>query len=351
MAAFQTVTPKDGRLRLPPFTVRRQMLSLAETIDQSLQLFGIPEVWKSTKAAGARIGVLDTGVDQRHATAGDLKDAIAKAHDFTGSSFGVWDKNGHGSHTAGTIGARANGAGLIGLGPESKLWIFKVLGDSGSGSNDWIAAALDMAIAEKLHAVNLSLGGPEDDPQLHDAVKRAVAAGIYVVCAAGNDGLIPGFMTEGYPAHYPETMSIGAVDNAGNVADFSSRGDNIAVCAPGVNITSLYRSGGYAALSGTSMATPFVTGTLALMVGYCLQNKLPLPSPAEASKLLRDTAKEFPRPTPNSGRGILAPSDVVKRPKPAPPEVAPGDVHVGKWGSLDLSLVTHNGKQGIFIAV
>jgi subtilisin family serine protease len=107
----------------------------------------------------------------------------------------------------------------------------------------------------------MSLGSTRPDSRLHDAIRSARAAGIILVCAAGNDG---GGVN--YPAAYQETLAVGAVDRNGNLCEFSSRGKEISVAAPGADITSTWLANGYATISGTSMAAPFVAGVLSLYV-------------------------------------------------------------------------------------
>ncbi|NBW20532.1 MAG: peptidase S8, partial [Caulobacteraceae bacterium] len=104
-------------------------------------------------------------------------------------------------------------------------------------------------------------GSTAPDDHLHSAIRAAYSAGIVVVCAAGNDGAAVNF-----PAAYRETVGVGAVDKSGNACEFSSRGKEIAVAAPGEAITSCWLDGGYATVSGTSMAAPFVSGVIALFI-------------------------------------------------------------------------------------
>lgn len=217
-----------------------------------------------SKGKGVRVAVLDTGCDVNHP---DFSGAVVGAKDFTGSRYGHGDRHGHGTHCAGTILSRAPG---IGNAPEAELLVGKVLGDGGGGTGDQIAAGIDWAIAQGADIVSMSLGGGGYDGTQHAAVKRAVAAGVWVIVAAGNErqqGLDTGKVS---PAQFPECIVIAAVDEAGRVAGFSNPGRtniSLACGAPGVNVLSCKPGGGYQSMSGTSMATPFLAGCAALVRG------------------------------------------------------------------------------------
>lgn len=116
----------------------------------------------------------------------------------------------------------------------------------------------------------MSLGGPHDVPELHQAVKNAVNNDVLVVCAAGNEGDNNGKTDEfGYPGSYPEVVEVGAVDLEKKVATFSTTNKNVDLVAPEVEILSTYIGGGYAKLSGTSMATPHILRGAALIIKHC----------------------------------------------------------------------------------
>lgn len=102
--------------RLPPFRIEATYMSLTETIDWGLNLFKVPEQWKRTQGEGIKVAVLDTGIELEHP---DLREAIDKAKDFTRSRFGIVDRQGHGTHVAGTIGARRNDRGVVGVAPAT----------------------------------------------------------------------------------------------------------------------------------------------------------------------------------------------------------------------------------------
>jgi len=232
-----------------------------ELTDWGHATLNVPECWKATKGRGATVAVLDTGIDQTH---DDLRGQIVASQDFTGSRNGVSDVQGHGTFCAGQIVAAENGTGMIGVAPQSRLIVAKVLGDSGSGSTSGINRGIDWAVQQGADVVSMSLGGPSPDAASQQTVLRAQQAGVIVCAAAGNEGPREG--TVGYPGGFPECICVGATDKNNVVASFSSRGPQVFVAAPGVGIRSCYPGNRFATMSGTSMATPYVAAVACLWV-------------------------------------------------------------------------------------
>ncbi|TKX87533.1 PKD domain-containing protein [Halorubrum sp. SS5] len=222
------------------------------------------------------VAVLDTGVDADHP---DLDHAVVDQVDFTGD--GTGDRDGHGTHVAGTIAGDGSVDGnFTGVAPGADIMDVKVLGDDGSGSMSQVIEGIDYADANGADVISMSLGGPGDiDDPIVDAVNEAEANGTVVVAAAGNAG--PDRRTIGSPALAPSSIAVGATaGSTGELAVFSSRGPTTAgivkpdLVAPGVGITAANTGGTaasdtpdpYVELSGTSMATPHVSGVVALML-------------------------------------------------------------------------------------
>ncbi len=231
----------------------------------------------------ADVAVLDTGI----AAHADLN-VVARADCTTGSTFFASgctgnsgsDGNGHGTHVAGTIGALDNGSGVVGVAPGVRLWSVKVLGDNGSGYISWIVSGVDWVTARAgdIEVANMSLGCECSSSALDDAITRSVAAGIVYAVAAGNSAKDIRTFT---PARHPDVIAVSALadfngapgggaaatcrsDEDDTLANFSNFGA-VHLAAPGVCIVSTWRDGGYATLSGTSMATPHVAGAAALL--------------------------------------------------------------------------------------
>lgn len=172
------------------------------------------------------------------------------------------------THVGGIIAALENGVGVIGVAPDAKVLPIKVLDDSGHSGFPQISDGIRAAIAAKVDIINMSLGAPNTPPDdFYTAIKEAYDAGIIMVAAAGNDaGAV------NWPARYDEVIAVSAIDNQGNLANFSSHGDQIDFGAPGVNIYSTYLNNQYAILNGTSQAAPFIAGVCALLLSWTRKN-------------------------------------------------------------------------------
>lgn len=272
LAAADRPDGKPPEWHLPPGEAVTQVAVAQDdgedVIDWGVAAVGAPAAWKNgVSGKGVTVAVLDTGCDPRHR---DLKGAIKAGKDFTGSSIGWSDFNRHGTHCAGTIAARHNGWGLVGVAPDCQLLIAKVLSDSGSGGVDWIRDGGLWAISQGADVLSMSLGGPAADTFIPQMLARAEAEGVIVIAAAGNEG--PGEGTCGYPGRYKECVAVAAVDGQRQTARFSSRCTAVYVAAPGVQIQSTLPGksdvpdGLFGLMSGTSMATPHVAGIAALWV-------------------------------------------------------------------------------------
>ncbi|WFR60102.1 S8 family peptidase [Anaerocolumna sp. AGMB13025] len=265
------------RIHLVPFTIKEIIQNINE-IPQGVQMIQAPLIWdKSNKGDGVVIAVIDTGCQVDHP---DLKDQIIGGRNFTkdynGDPNNFNDNNGHGTHVSGIIAAAQNNSGVMGVAPLAKLLVLKVLGKSGDGNYQSIIDAINYAVkwrgpkGEKVRIISMSLGGTTDIPKLHDAVNRAVANNILVVCASGNNG-DNNYKTDelNYPAAYNEAVSVGAIDFLKRITKYSNSNNNVDLVAPGNEIVSTYLDGKYAKLSGTSMATPHVSGAAALIINMC----------------------------------------------------------------------------------
>ena len=309
----------DPIFRLPPYELKEVFTQLSQTVDWGHAVIGVPRGWVRNRGKGARIAILDTGVQNNHP---DLNGQVIAAKDFTGSGSGHDDRAGHGTHVAGVVAAIDNDTGVVGVAPECNLIIGKVLGDDGSGGDSGIAAGIDWAIAQKAHVISMSLGSSSPSNRIHDAVKRAAAAGIVIIAAAGNEG--PNQGSVGYPGAFPECVCVGAFDANGKIANFSSRGSQLDVAGPGVNVLSCIPGSKYGRMSGTSMATPYVAGVAALVVGACLAFSRPTPTSAEFKAMLKGASVDAGATgrDPAFGWGLIDPQFLIDNLGPKPPPVA-----------------------------
>lgn len=262
------------KVELLPFDVQEIHESASE-IPQGIQLINAPLLWEAAKKGeGVVVAIIDTGCQTDHPDlAGRIIGGKNFSSDYSKDPNKYEDNNGHGTHVAGTIAAIENSTGVVGAAPLVNLLIVKVLDKNGSGSYQSIIDGINYAVAwrgskgEKVRAISMSLGGPSNVEKLHDAVKNAVNNNVLVICAAGNEGDNSSKTNEySYPAAYNEAIAVGAVDFNKTIAKFSNSNDNVDLVAPGVGILSTYIGGKYATLSGTSMATPHVSGAAALII-------------------------------------------------------------------------------------
>jgi subtilisin len=223
------------------------------------------------------VAVIDTGIDLSHP---DLN--VYRNKNFINTSQNGNDDNGHGTHVSGTIGAKDDGNGVVGVAPGARLWAVKVLGSDGSGLMSTIIAGIDYVTqnASEIEVANLSLGCQCTSSALDNALNNAVAAGVVVVVAAGNSAKDASSFS---PANNPNVITVSAIadfnglpgggagstcrsDDDDSFANFSNFGAPVDIAAPGVCINSTVRGGGYGLMSGTSMASPHVAGAAALYI-------------------------------------------------------------------------------------
>jgi subtilisin family serine protease len=244
-------------------TINPQIKFLSANPNWTIDRFHVPEVWQVTKGDGIKVAILDTGIDVNHI---DLRDAIGEVVDMT-TERDPRDYNGHGTHVSGIVGARNKlGTGMTGVAPACTIYSVKVMDSRGSGNFDWIVNGLNWAIDKNVDIISMSLGCSAPYSRMYDAIKRAYDKGIILVAAAGNDGQMDAGDDMGYPARYDEVIAVGSVDANMSASYFSSVGQELDIMAPGGNIYSTFPGNRYAVLSGTSQATPFISGVSALIL-------------------------------------------------------------------------------------
>jgi subtilisin len=241
--------------------------AIDEELDRS---WGVKRIGAGTvHAAGnggaeVKVAIIDTGIDYSHP---DLDGNYQGGKDFVNNDTDPMDDNGHGTHCAGIVAAEDDGSGVVGVAPQANLYALKVLDSGGSGYFSDVIAALQWAVDNDIEVTSNSYGSSRDPGSLVQAAfDNAASAGIVNVCAAGNSGRRNGTGdTVEYPAKYASCIAVAATDSGDSRAYFSSTGPEVELAAPGVYIYSTYL-GGYATLSGTSMACPHVAGTAALVI-------------------------------------------------------------------------------------
>lgn len=246
---------------------------------------------QNARGAGVTIAVIDTGVDKKHK---EFSDRITKGFDiYDTAGDGSNDNNGHGTHVAGIIAAGRNGFGTEGLASESIIMPIKVLDATGYGDDADVGKGLIWAVDHGAQVANMSLGGSEPNSVLADAILYARSKGVSVVVAAGNNGSMSPVI---YPASDQGAFAVGASGGDNKAAFFSSQGAWVDIVAPGVSILSTWPGDSYRVESGTSMATPYVSASIAVVSSY-----LKIPA-IEAEDLLLKTCTDIPLGVDMDGR-------------------------------------------------
>lgn len=274
----------------------------AEMTDWGVERLHTLNAWnKGLYGQGVNICVIDTGILSSHvAFWKDGETNFKGGWNFVSGGPNPIDDHDHGTWCCGIIGHKHLGVNgrYRGIAPNVNLYAVKALDAKGSGSYANIAAAVDWARTNGMHIISMSLGGPAAQTTLQQAVDNAWYAGLLIICAAGNEG--PGENTVGYPAKYASCVAVAAMDFDENIADFSSRGPEVEVSAPGRyvvgpwagrNYTQYVVAGSdnlYMVASGTSGACPHAAACAAVMKSW-----YPAATNVELRQWLRDHARDI----------------------------------------------------------
>ncbi|OYT47742.1 peptidase S8 [Thermoplasmatales archaeon ex4484_36] len=273
---------------------------------------GATTAWSSSNGSSddgvIEVAILDTGIDPDHPDLkANLKWGVSVIRGRISTSPKDYkDKNGHGTHVAGTVAALNNNIGVVGVAPAVEIYAIRVLGASGSGTYGDIILGIEQALLgpdgvldsdgdgavagdpddDSAEVISMSLSGSADLSSLHSAIVTAYGYGVVIVAASGNDGSAQ----PGYPAAYSEVIAVGATDSSDQVPWWSNRG--VELTAPGVGVQSTYPDDTYNTLSGTSMATPHVSGVVALVQAARYNIYGGVLQPASVRSILHSTADD-----------------------------------------------------------
>jgi len=254
----------------------------SQSVPYGIDMVKAQQVWEkyNVRGAGVKVCVLDTGITRDHED--------FNTNNLSGYSGGEavtpWDRDGdgHGTHVSGTIAAADNDNGVVGVAPDAEIYTVRVFDNGGNFYGSDVVAAAEACRDAGAQIISMSLGGPSylgDEKRIFDSL---FDQGILPIAAAGNDG----DDDYSFPASYARVMSVAAVNSNRNHASFSQYNDRVDIAAPGVNIRSTWNNGRYSSISGTSMATPHISGVAALMKAY-----KPSATPTELYNAMINTAE------------------------------------------------------------
>lgn len=284
---------KNYKCKLFPYT-KQDCVSIQEVKQKagwSITAFDLPKAWEYSQGDGVIIAVLDTGCQMEHE---DLKDNLLEGMNIIKPGEPPIDKVGHGTHCCGILVAENNDIGVVGVCPKAKVIPVKVLDDRGNGTLQNVAEGVRWATDRGVDIITMSLGAKCKLQQVRKAIQYAESKNVSVFVAAGNVGNTSEIF---YPANYPETIAIGAIDENFERATFSNTGYELDFMAPGVNILSTVPDNWYSVYSGTSMSCPFAAGIAALLLSHVKSGKAKIT--INSVDDLRNTLKKYTTPVNN----------------------------------------------------
>jgi serine protease AprX len=272
--------------------------SSIENATSEIKRINATRAWElGITGSGINISIIDTGINPSHP---DIAGRVTRWKDLIANQPLPYDDFGHGTHVAGIAAGNGSGGTTTGVAPEANLFGVKVLDGTGSGYESDIITGIQWSIDNKADIISMSLGSSQtwttpncdaDDPAMATAINNAINAGLVVVVAAGNT---PSGVSS--PGCIGGAIAVGAVYSSDTITSFSGRGSAMSdhgLVAPGSGITSLnFLTSGYTIKSGTSMATPYVSGTVADLL-HAARNKGLVLSPAQIRRILENTSVDL----------------------------------------------------------
>ncbi|ADC52386.1 peptidase S8 and S53 subtilisin kexin sedolisin (plasmid) [Alkalihalophilus pseudofirmus OF4] len=225
-----------------------------------LKAIGVNDSINSLPKKTIKVAVLDSGIYREHE---DLTGKVVAEFNAINPGEPVVDDFGHGTAIAGIIAANDNNIGIVGVTPNVELYDVKVLDETGRGDAENLVSAIEWCISQEVDVINVSFGYQSESLVLKRAINNALGSGIIIVAASGNTY----GMGVDFPAKYEDVFSITAVDQNLVRVNSSAKG-KIDFAAPGIDILSTDREGGYSQFEGTSFATAYASGFIARILQH-----------------------------------------------------------------------------------
>jgi len=265
-----------------------------ENIDWGVKRINAPEIWSIATGKGINVGVMDTGINTKHP---DLAGAVIGGYDAVNDK-SYEDDNNHGTYVASVISARKNGIGIVGVAPSANLYAIKVMDKDGRGYISDIIDGCQWAIKENIKLLNMSFGSSYQSIAIKEAIDKMASNNVIILSASGNEGKLGVYS----PAKDNVTICVGGSDMNDKRAPWSNYGIELkenGVLAPGDWIQVADKDGKWQRVSGTSVATPHVTGIVALMMERKCDD------PNLVRKFIFMGASQYNNPDDFNGHGVV----------------------------------------------
>ncbi|MBD1371022.1 S8 family peptidase [Hazenella sp. IB182357] len=253
-----------------------------QTLPWGIEQIQAPKAWSYSRGNGVRVAVIDTGIAGEHPA---VRDNYRGGINILSPYYAPKDYNGHGTHVAGIIAGRDADLGLTGVSPRTHIYAVKAFNRKGSANLSDLLSAINWCIDNNMQVINMSFGMEKLSESLRQAIQIAYQKKIIMIAATGNRGFTSKI---DFPARYNETIGVSSISKEGKLSTFSNMGQGFDIAAPGDKIPSAWLNNTKRDMSGTSMAVPHVSGTVALLL-YLNRNL----SPENMRHLLKKSSKSL----------------------------------------------------------